>query len=360
VSDALFLSTAGEGSAYPRMMLPARALEAVEDVMMLYVGRDWEDVPGRSEAEACWGDNKGPSVWQLVANYATMDMMRDYREITGQPAYIEVDDNYLVDMSGYLQGVVPLANLSHDSVGVWALEDVPEDYPWVNSPGVHIKAVEEADGIIVATENLANFYREHNDNVSVCRNGVNLRDWPQLRVREDGIFRIVFAGSPTLSDLAQIREAMIWAAKQSDVEVWFIGYQHKLLRWDGVHERFWFDNVYKYHEYMAWLQPDVWLRPTDSGVFAQGKSDLKILEAAMVGALPIVTPSGEYRNWVMSGALFVSSGDKHGWTQQLRWCLENRDEVRRRAATIRNIVLNDRTMSTIKKEWSRALAIPTS
>jgi hypothetical protein len=110
---------------------------------------------------------------------------------------------------------------------------------------------------------------------------------------------------------------------------------------------------------MAWLQPDVWLRPTDSGVFAQGKSDLKILEAAMVGALPIVTPSGEYRNWVMSGALFVSSGDKQGWTQQLRWCLENRDEVRRRSATIRNIVLNDRTMPTIKKEWSKALAVST-
>jgi len=327
------------------MTLPARALGALRYDLMDFLRRG-------DDAKGCFGDQDWPSVWQLVTRHGYLEVMRDYREVTGQPVYVETDDNYLVDMSGHLQGVAPLANLTPDTNGVWVLEDVPKEYAWVDSPGVHLKAVEEADGVIVATENLATYYREHNDNVHVCRNGIDPDDWPELKLRDE-VFRIVFAGSPTLFDLAQIREAMIWAGKQPDVEVWFVGFRHKLLRWRGLKEQAWFDNHADYRRFMSDLQPDVWLRPTAQNEFAEGKSDLKILEAAMVGALPIVTPSGAYRDWIMSGVLFAT--DRESWREQLEWCLENRPDVRRRADTIRDIVLDTRTMPTIKKEWSKVL-----
>lgn len=343
---SLFLATVGQGGSYQRMTLPARAVGGQAYDLLDYI-------QGKATAQEAWQDVDVPTVWQLVTRHCYQDMMMECRELTGQPVYVESDDNYLVDMSGYLQGVVPLSSLHPDSTGVWVLEDVPPIYYGVDSPVVHENSVQRANGVIVATENLATFYRQHSDNVFVCRNGVDPDDWPQFEPRVDGVFRIVFAGSSTLRNLTQIREGMIWAANQPSVEVWFVGYRAKLLRWKGLREQTYFDNPADYRYFMGELQPDVWLRPTDASLFAQGKSDLKILEAAMVGALPIVTPGEAYGDWFKSDVLFAA--DKQDWTTQIEWCLDNRDEVKMRAQNIREVVLRDRGIATIKEDWSKVL-----
>lgn len=130
--------------------------------------------------------------------------------------------------------------------------------------------------------------------------------------------------------------------------------EYKLLRWKGLREQTYFNDPADYRCFMAELQPDVWLRPTDVSPFAQGKSDLKILEAAMVGALPIVTFGAAYMDWWHTGVLYTTA-DKQDWATQIAWCLEHREEVKTRARIITEIVLRDRGMSTVKEDWSKVL-----
>ena len=67
-----------------------------------------------------------------------------------------------------------------------------------------------ADGLIVASQTIAETYSAINANVHVCRNAVNPEDWP-APPRRSGPFRIGVAGAGDhLADLDVVRPALEW------------------------------------------------------------------------------------------------------------------------------------------------------
>jgi hypothetical protein len=337
-----------EGIGYVRCGLPARALADGSQVIEL---DEWIAPFQGKTPEECWAPFETPAVWQLASNWYRLHAMRDYRRITGQPVLFEVDDNYVGNVRGYERNATTLDKTVNDGTPQWVLTDVPEvGYPWVSSPHIQRRVAEEADGVIVSTPFLKEVYGEYNDNVHVCRNLVDPTDWPAL-AEPDGTFRIVFAASPNMQDLALIRQAMEWAAQQPGVECWVIGYKP---HWRGVREHAWFESVPEYRAFMAALRPDVWLRPIEKTQFSRGKSDLKILESAMVSALPIVTGYDPYLGWRDTPVRFAH--DPKSWQQEVRWCIKNQDAVRAGAQEIRETVLATRGLEAGRADWSAALS----
>jgi len=308
------------GIRYVRVELPARATGG----RVLEFGDAWY-----SEAPE---SRPGPSVWQLVANRVRLHAMVQQQE--HGMVYLEVDDDYTRFHRQYVRGA-------------WVERDSDAD-SYVSSVECHRAAAELADGVIVSTPYLADLYGELNDNVYICRNGADPADWPELPEREaDEPFRVIFAGSPNPNDLMLVRRAMTWAAAQPGVEAHMIcDYDPK---WPGVRVHGWIDSLDRYRQVLVGLKPDLGLRPIELTPFSRGKSDLKVLEYAMAGALACVTPSDPYKDW--SGTEVLTAFDAKAWEQQVKWAVKNRDEVRERARAVRELILQTRSLDAIKEDW---------
>jgi hypothetical protein len=344
----LFVSQAMNGIGYVRCALPARAIEAQVIELDRYL-------PGKTSIEECWSPFDGPAVFQLPANWARLHAMRDYRRITGQPVLVEADDDYIQWDRSYIRGQTTLEVISMPDPG-WVEHDVPETsgerylQSVVSSPEILKRACREADGVIVSTKHLATVFGKHAQRVFVCRNIADPDDWPEPQPRDDGVFRVVFSASPNWQDLKLVRKAMEWAAQQPGVEAWMVGFK---AGFKGVKQQGWVQSVPEYRKIMSELRPDVWLRPIETTQFARGKSDLKVLEAAMVGALPIVSSYDPYMDWAGTPVRFAHN--EKAWQQEVRWCVKNQDRVRADAAVVRELVLQDRGLLCAQVEWGHAI-----
>jgi hypothetical protein len=342
----VFFAQQLNGIGYPRCVVPAKAIDAE-----CWDFDEW--CKGKITPQEVWEPFAGrTAVFQLVANWARLHAMRDYRQICDAPVVMEVDDDYLNWDPGYIRGIVTQEQLDHEGflTNGWVKEDVAEyGHPFISSPEIHRRAAAEADAVIVSTPHLAEIYQQINQRVYVCRNLVDPEEWPE-RDENDDVFRVVFSASPNPQDLAMVRYAMEWAAKQEGVEAWVVGVNP---RFRGVKWKAWTHSLDEYRRTMAQLRPDVWLRPIETRRFAKSKSDLKVLECAMVGALPIVTNFEPYALWRGSDVLFAVT--EKDWQQQVRWSIRNRDEVKERAASVRETVLRDRGPEAAREDWGKAL-----
>jgi len=308
-----------DGIKYVRAELPAR-----------YLGGNLLDWDEEIENDDPYANQQGPGVWQLIANPIRLKAMNE----SPTTSFLEIDDNYLK----WDPAFSTMAN--------WAPEATEQ--PNLNSMETHIKAAKSADGVIVSTPYLAEQYGEYNDNVFVCRNSVDENDWLEPDW-DRGPFRIVFAGSIWPEEYELIRKALTWASTQPNVECYLMGSPVpikgcKNMKWTSAKE---------YREAIVRLKPDVGLRPIQSTPLARGKSDLKVLEYAMAGALPIVSYAEAYKPWNDSVVKFAHS-DKD-WQSQLRWAIRHQDEVRTQAFALRERVISERSISVVGEEWAQAL-----
>lgn len=317
------------GVKYVRCELPARALGGtVVDL----------DHQIRSYDDHLEGVEAGASVWSLPSNRVRGEAVASAQQHLG-PVFVEVDDNY--------------TNWDRVHAAEGWVEGMPDpDDPFTSSPRLHREIVTRADGVIASTPQLAQVYGSLNQNVHVCRNGVDPGDWPEPSPERES-FRIVFAGAAKNQDLMLIRRAMEWAAKQDGVEAFVFGFDPK---WRGVKVLPWLNDVSLYRATLVGIKPDVGLRPLETTAFSKGKSDLKILEYSMAGAMSIVQPWDPYLGWRESD-LVKFAYDAKDWEQQVKWAVKHQDEVRDIAARVRAQVIETRGLDTIKAEWEAALAV---
>lgn len=282
------------------------------------------------------------AVWMFPGTKAKAVLMAEMR-LGGTKVLVEVDDNYLTAPP-------------NQAVSSW----VPKpDGTGTPSYQTHKRIVQKfCDGVIVSTPYLGNIYSTIHDNIHVAPNCVDPADWEapyyggnvELEPFVPGErLRIGWAGSAShLYDLAEIRPALDWASRQKGVEVVVLGeLELPLAHWQVP----WTDTLAEYRRNVFAL--DVILCPIRASAWANCKSDVKALEGAMGGALPVVSKTEPFRPWWDRGYVAETKKD---WVKIVKHLVANRDEVAREAKSARDYVLEERTIQKGIEAWKTVLA----
>jgi hypothetical protein len=312
------------GLRYVRCELPARQLGG------------HVDFTGDAAAEGRLGLFTGPQIFQLPCTRDQLELIGAY-QARGQPVLAEFDDDYTRWDADQARG----RGWSHYE------RDAPDRW----SPSVEMARVcaAAAAGVIVSTPYLARAYRELNQNVHVCRNSVEPADWPPLKREPGAPFRVVLAAAPDKTDAAMVRRAMEWTASRPDAEAVVVGQDPG---WRGVKALPWVHDLATLRRLLVALAPDVGLRPLQQTRFARGKSDLKVLEYAMCGALSVVGSGEPYRDWY-GVAWFAQTPEE--FLQRVQAAYRDRGMVRGLAAMARQLVLTERTIRLEVQVWAAAI-----
>lgn len=265
-------------------------------------------------------------------------MMRGMQQ-AGFRVMIEVDDNYLIS-APHLQ------SKSRE----WNMRIDPKQDTY--SHEAHERLCGFVDGVICTTETLAEAYRQVNDNVFVCRNSVDPDDWPEPVKPDDGVLRIGYAASHShLYDAAEIRRALSWAADQRKVEIVMFGLDPK---WSFPYTIVpWTKDLAEYRRSLQIL--DVSMCPLRAGKWADSKSDIKLMEAAMAGACSVISDRPPYSEWVDTPEALTARTPKE-FLKQVKWLVGNRDAVRGLADACKARVMRERTIHTEIERWREAVA----
>lgn len=285
--------------------------------------------------------NEGVAIWQILCNVARLNWVRRMLN-HGIPVFAETDDDYT-------RWDETVANAS------WTA-GMPEN-PYQSSVELHRRASQLVEGIIVSTPRLAEVYAELNPNVAVCPNSVDPDDWDEPVERDPNVFTVMWMASASHRvDQRIISGALKWASEQEGVKVVVVGSAIQGLDLERVP---WIDSLEDYRRVMVDLAPDVGVCPLRDTPFSRGKSDLKALEYAMAGAMPVISRLDPYEPWqplVGEACLEAQSVDE--WFETLRWCVENRDKVRTMAQRARAHVLASRTIEATRQAWADAISVP--
>jgi len=332
---ATFWRQASIGTSYVRCAIPARWLPAQ------MIGFEMSDLKWTGDEETghmVMPRQRGAAIWQFLGDDVRGRVALAQQE-QGVRTLMEVDDNYL------------------HSPGKW--------YPWAKtheeamaSRGTTVGHSHEqhrhlaglVDGIIVTTEFLADRYADFNDNVYVCPNSVDPNDWDWERPEPDGILRIGFAGAPThIFDYALVKKALKWAQRQDGVEVYLMGFHAN--GFTGTHMD-WTDSISEYQHQLGIL--DVGLCPVVSQNWIKGKSDLKALEYAMAGVLPVVSRTIPYKPWLDRDYPYVAQTEED-WMRVVQDLVRNRDKIAGAAAEAKEYVENERVIYKSIDRWREAI-----
>jgi hypothetical protein len=259
-------------------------------------------------------------------------------EASGKRMFVEVDDNYL-DYGDELWM----------KRAAWG-ERIRDENP--HSVQGHRWIVEHSHGAIVTTRALEREYRKLNDNVHVCRNSIDPSDWPKPQQSRDDIFRIGwYASNSHDRDAVMVRAALSWASRQSNVEIVNIGYDPA---WGFARRQVgWTDNFIAQRKELCRL--DLGVAPIVSSPLARYRSDLKALEYAMGGAMPVLQSCEPYWEWE-DKTFARTCHTPDDWMRAIKWALKNRDAVSALAQQAREYVLAERTFKTEIERWREAVA----
>lgn len=281
--------------------------------------------------------SRGASIWQFLGDVHRGRLALAQQKLFGTRTLMEVDDNYAVKMPKFQQRISSWANTIGEA----------KEKTGYSIQGHRIIA-KEVDGIIVSTPYLAEIYSELNRNIWVCPNSIDPADWQHERVESD-VFRIGYYGSGShVFDAPFLTKALKWAAKQPGVEVRLIGWEHP--SWTFPRKEIpWSSNLAEARKPLFEL--DLGLAPLKENPWSRGKSDVKILEYGMAGAMPLMSRAEPFRPW-FSTDLVLDDGD---WFDAIKFAVENRDWVKQRAASVRDHILEHRTIESSIDLWKEAI-----
>ncbi len=334
-SLATFWRQATPGTTYwrgylPMQHLPGQVQPIQEDSIF------WEN-----EAEEILGLRRqagDTAIWQFLGDDGRSRIALKLKA-QGLRTLMEVDDNYL-------RFAPPL----YGKFGAWtkthkeALEN-GTGY----SVELHRVLVPQMDGIIVSTENLADEYSRWNDNVYLCPNSVDPDDWDVERTESD-VLRIGYYGSPShVRDFPLVKKALKWAARQPNVEVSMLGFAPP--GWTGKLAP-WADDMFAARANLGNI--DVGIAPLTVNPWSVGKSDVKAMEYAMAGVMPILQDAAPYAPWAQIDWPWMAKTEAD-WMRVIQEIVAERDTVAQHANEARDYVLKYRTIQANIMYWEEAL-----
>lgn len=336
----------GDGVRYVRGDLPARFLPGkMAEVGYTSIEEDGthEDGSVRLKFPQQEGD---ASIWFYPGN-KTRSLLMHAMSTNGVKVLAEVDDNYSVR-----------APQQHDDWYDTILEGYETDE---HSREGHVKIIASdiVDGVIVSTPYLERVYRKFKKNVYVCPNCIDPDDWIEVAgdLPKDDILRFGYAGSNShIDDTKLIERACRWLSTQDGVELVFFGVQPpETLDLDATRMVF-----VKPDEYRKLLPLfDVGFAPLIPNVWSLARSDVKLLEYGMASCLPIVSRTRAdnlepYHQWFKDSPAFVADNAR-SFYETVRWCVDNRDEVKRLGKEMRETVIARRHIKDHVSSWEYAI-----
>jgi hypothetical protein len=371
--------------ANPRLHVPARALGSeIRDLTDRSIARALEERQQRTTEAG----QVTPEVWIFSRTKSDLALfaMREAKAL-GVRVLADWDDMFLGDQ-------VRRHFVLHEGVDTVSVTRGELDYAdrlGRAKQATIAETLRTADALIVSCEALAEAYADYNESIYVCPNQISPGSWPTLRKPDDGVFRVGFAGANEHKhDIHLIRETMLLASQQDGVEAVFLGWSpndvasqpilNDFLTMTGqlsgrprfaslqglweevqIYERMWDFPI----EVVPWTRDlnahrrnlmslDVGLCPgDDSTPFTPYRSDLKPLEYAMAGALPICSDARAFAGWEHHVPIADSP---RRFRELVKWAIANRAEVRAQAAAVREHVLSERTIKRNLHRWQAAIA----
>lgn len=328
---ATWWKQATEGVTYVRCRLPARHLPG--QVLSL-THTDLQEQDGG----LVYPRQEGAAVWSFSGNTTRALMMAGMQE-AGFRVLMEADDNYLTDP--------PLR------IGAWH-----QNFKTALACDGHSfegfrRILRFCDGTIVSTPWLADLYSRFNPDVFVCPNTVDPPDWPDNPPHQpDGVLRVGWAASDSHAfDAPLISRALDWCSRQPNTKVVIIGIKPHLTGFPFPYEHVgWTDSLDEYRQALAGI--DLMLCPLKPSFWADGKSDLKALEATMAGAASVVSPVEAYRLWW--DRTHTASTAKE-FLKVVKHLVRHPGEVYELMCDARKYVLEQRTIQQNIHKWREAV-----
>lgn len=188
-----------------------------------------------------------------------------------------------------------------------------------------------ADAVQVSTQWLADRYREFSSRIQVIPNILELSAWPVAqRLRRDGLFKIVWAGSASHSgDLKEALPALAqFTRAHPDAKVVLFGQE---LKDAGIAPEQ-FENIpwCEFEDYpfkLAEIDADVSVAPLADIRFNLGKSNLRLLQMWATGYPVIASSVGPYADTIEHGADGLLATTERDWLDSLEFLYKNRDKA---------------------------------
>ena len=320
------------GVNYYRARMPAKHLPGK------VVRLEARDLQPNGDGHAIPRQGGGTAIWMFPGNVTRWLLMAEMAD-QGKRVLVEVDDNYTRHPPALSSWLSTRDRTGQDRSSYEAHCAI------VRSSSCH--------GVIVSTPKLGEVYEQFGKPVYVCRNSVDPEDWTDEPPHQvDDTIRIGWAGSAShVYDLADIRPALDWASRQPGVEVVVLGQlELGFPHWNIP----WTDDLAQFRENVGSV--DVMLTPLRPSEWADCKSDIKALEAAMGGACSVVSKTEPYRPWWDGEAPGYVAATRKDYTKVLKHLVANREEVRETARLAREYALTKRNITTTIEAWREAVA----
>ena len=328
------------GTTYWRCLVPARHLPG----QILPVRHD--DIQ-EEDGEIVFPRQRGDTaIWQFLGDEHRTKLAFGMRHVMGTRLLLEIDDDY-TRPAPYMYG---------QKNTPW-VKTIAEAHASARSGGpgysheMHRLILPHADGIICSTEHLASVYETYNDNVWVCPNSIDPDDWAYEREPHDA-FRIVYYGSPShISDTPLVTKALKWASRQEGVEIWTVGFQNP--SWSFPYQTVpWTNDLAEARKNL--FRFDLGIAPLKGNPWSRGKSDIKAMEYAMAGVLPLMSYEEPFRPWFDSFPdLCLADGE---WEEAIRNWVGSRETASQEALRAREWVLENRVIDETIHKWRQLIA----
>lgn len=318
--EAVFVPSGTPGVAYVRGQVPA------------------EHLPGIVSQEIRL-DNFGSDTW--ISMHPAVDARDWLYDPQAPPIQIaDVDDAYCSEQ------LIPDLKLN-------GMHGVARS--WLEGQVAHVEFVSRCDAVFCATPHLADLYSQYNDHVYVLRNAVLEADWRRVRKpEEDGKVRIGWAaGKQHEPDSSLIGEALRRVKRRHPgVEVMVVSSFDPAWDFDYVK----LPNTPSLATYRRILASfDISLGPIRNHEMGRAKSDLKWLEASMVGAAFVGSDCKPYAT-VKHGRTGLLCDTSDEWETAIESLVTDQAYRLKLAAAARKHVLTNRTSQKVSYQYRKALA----
>ena len=142
---------------------------------------------------------------------------------------------------------------------------------------------------------------------------------------------------------------MKYANAQKDVEVTVMGFEPP--GWSGAVAP-WRNSLEEARAELG--KYDVGIAPIKGNPWTRCKSDIKFMEYAMAGVMPIASWEIPYDYWQGKWDFLPRNADE--WMEQIRYIVKNRDIVKGKAAEAKAMILAERTIDHEVHKWEEAIS----
>jgi glycosyltransferase involved in cell wall biosynthesis len=287
----------------------------------------------RSTAEDALKLKKKGSIWFMkMADNEGMDILYGaHRDFAGAKIILDLDDDPI--------------NTNYDHPDFKALEDRKD---------MRIRMIKIADHITVSTPKIKEIVSQYNPNITVIPNAIDPEIWKVKRKKKDDKIRIVWISSGShfadLPILKTVMEDILDSYK--NVEFHFAG----MVWGDANNDRFFHHNGtlgYKdFPQFFADLNPDICIAPLKDNQFNNCKSNIKWMEAAMLGVPTVASDVLPYRDIKHGKTGYLATSPKQ-FTKYLKWLIEDKDLREKIGKAAKQDVLDNWTIDKFLPQYQK-------